>query len=402
MRKPLPMLLAFILSCTLLTGCAKKEEVTPPTGKEVLIVGQVMSEGKPVPDAVASIEVFGVSATTDATGTFKLSTEAIEGEFQLVIKKEGYTQASLTVDLTNPGMVNIGKVEIVELGSIKGTVRIEGEEKFGGVKISLEGTDISTTTADDGTYRLLNIPPGSYVLVVGAGTTLEKRIDVDVVSGKETIIEEITLKRLIFDDFGGPSLRPVWTFRSPDGNDRYELKGGWIVFDIDANQDIYITGVDRAPLLLTNPPTPDDVFTIETVVDVLVDSASQPPASHAGLILFREDRWAYTLWGPYNNVDIRVEDCVGSSYRWREQTQIGINAPIDKDVYLKIIKDRDKLEFYYKDKKEDQWQLIGTDTRIGPYLEKGTYKVGIFLKNWGGSIPMKARFDYFDMRPGRS
>lgn len=396
-----PTLISLILTSILILGCAKKEEEVTPAGKDVIIVGTVVSEGKPLPEAVAAIEVFGISATTDDKGVFKLSTSPVEGEYELVVKKEGYKEEKLTVDLTNPGTINVGTIEMIRTGAITGRIKIEGEEKFGGISILVEGTTFTTTTLDDGTYKLENIPPGSYVLVIGPGTSLEKRIDVEVLGGKTTEIEEMTLKKLIFDDFSGTSLKRIWTFRSPDGNDRYELKDGWITFDIDANQDIYITGVDRAPLLLTDPPTPDDVFTIETMVDVLVEGGSQPPASHAGLIIFRESGWIYTLWGPYNNQDIRVEDCIGSSYRWRPQTLIGIDAPIDKDVYLKIVKKGTTLEYYYKDKKEDRWQLVGVDTsQIGPRLEKGTYKVGIFLKNWGGSVPTKARFDYFDMRRG--
>jgi hypothetical protein len=58
------------------------------------------------------------------------------------------------------------------------------------VKISLEGTDISTTTADDGSYQLLNVPPGTYVMIVGEDG---KRYDVEVMPGKVTEVEEIVI-----------------------------------------------------------------------------------------------------------------------------------------------------------------------------------------------------------------
>lgn len=186
----LSAIVALLLTSILLSGCAKKEEGVVPAGEEVIIVGTVVSEGKPLPEAMAEIEVFGVSATTDDQGIFKLSTSSVEGEFQLTVTKEGYIKKILTVDLTKPGTINVGTVEIVRLGAIEGTVRIEGEEKFGGVKIVLEGTDISTTTKDDGSYRLANVPPGSYTLIVGEDG---KRYDVEVVPGQTTKVEEVVI-----------------------------------------------------------------------------------------------------------------------------------------------------------------------------------------------------------------
>lgn len=203
------------------------------------------------------------------------------------------------------------------------------------------------------------------------------------------------LSQPYFDPFNGTKLNPLWTFRNAGNNDRYELKGGWFIFDIDAGQDLFRQGVDGAPMLLTDPPVDDATFEIETMVDVILDQKVQPRASHAGLIIFREKTWAYTLWGPYNNTDIRVEDCVGADYRWRDQAQIGLNPKFDNTMWLKIEKRGKELEFFYKDNEGDKWQSGGVDTKLGPHFEKGTYKIGLFLKNWGGSIPTKAAFDYF-------
>lgn len=182
------------------------------------------------------------------------------------------------------------------------------------------------------------------------------------------------LSQPYFDPFNGTKLNPLWTFRNAGNNDRYELKGGWFIFDIDAGQDLFRQGVDGAPMLLTDPPVDDATFEIETMVDVILDQKVQPRASHAGLIIFREKTWAYTLWGPYNNTDIRVEDCVGADYRWRDQAQIGLNPKFDNTMWLKIEKRGKELEFFYKDNEGDKWQSGGVDTKLGPHFEKGTYK----------------------------
>jgi hypothetical protein len=197
------------------------------------------------------------------------------------------------------------------------------------------------------------------------------------------------------DPFDGPKLAAMWTFRTPDKNDEYRFEKGWLVFDIQASQDLYVQGTDFAPMLLMDPPADDEKFSIETKVNVVMENLVQPPASQAGLIIFREDTWAYSLWGPYNNQDIRLEDCVGASYRWRDQAQIAVDNKIDSDVWVKIEKRGEELEFFYKDNEDDPWESGGIDKKLGPQYNQGTYQIGLFLKNWGGSVAMTTAFDYF-------
>ncbi|MBM3213469.1 hypothetical protein FJZ36_00910 [Candidatus Poribacteria bacterium] len=208
-------------------------------------------------------------------------------------------------------------------------------------------------------------------------------------------LSSVSVAQPYVDSFDDTKLNAMWTFRNAGNNDKWEVKGGWFIFDIQANQDLFRQGVDGAPFLLMNPPADDKKFTIETNVDALLDKAAQPGASHAGLIIFREDKWAYSLWGPYNNQDMRLEDCIAADYRWRDQAQIAVDAKPDKDVYLQIVKSGTELEFFYKDSPADKWKSAGIDKKLGPNYEKGTYKIGLFLKNWGGSVAQKAAFDYF-------
>ncbi|MBC8461885.1 MAG: hypothetical protein H8D67_28275, partial [Deltaproteobacteria bacterium] len=35
------------------------------------------------------------------------------------------------------------------------------------------------------------------------------------------------------DDFDGTKLNKIWEFRTPDGDDKYELKDGWFRFIIE-------------------------------------------------------------------------------------------------------------------------------------------------------------------------
>lgn len=69
----------------------------------------------------------------------------------------------------------------------------------------------------------------------------------------------------------------------------------------------------------------------------------------------------------------------------------------DKDVWLKVVKTGGTLEFFFMDNEGDAWTSAGKDTKIVPLLGKGSYKIGLFLKNWGGSVAQKAAFDYFNV-----
>lgn len=200
------------------------------------------------------------------------------------------------------------------------------------------------------------------------------------------------------DDFNGTTLGKMWTVRDPAKKSTVTVSGGFLTLDLKAGADMYIKGVDGGVMLLTNPPDLSN-FSVELMINPAV-KGTQAPACHAGIVFFNEADWAYSAWGPYANTDIRLEDCVGASYRWRAQTNVGIDpakVAIDKDVYLKVIKTGDTLEFFAKGSAGDQWISGGKDTKLGPSYAKGKYQIGIIAKSWGGSIDTTFQFDYFNV-----
>jgi len=198
------------------------------------------------------------------------------------------------------------------------------------------------------------------------------------------------------DDFNGPNLDKMWTYRDPANKGKYSFSKGMMVLELKAGADMYIKGTDGGVCFLMEPPALDN-FSVEMLVNVAVNG-TQPAACHVGPIFFNEDSWAYTVWGPYANTDIRMEDCVGGSYRWRADTQIGVDVAkvaIDKDVYVKITKTGSKLEFFTKGDENDNWVSGGVDAKLGPNYIQGKYKVGICAKSWGGSVDSVFNIDYF-------
>ena len=200
------------------------------------------------------------------------------------------------------------------------------------------------------------------------------------------------------EDFNGNSLNKMWEYRDPLNNGDYTISGGKLTLDLKANADMYIPGTDGGVLFLIDPPAEDN-FSIEMLENVAVDGF-QPPATHFGIIFFNEDEWAYSAWGAYANTDTRLEDCLGGTYRWRADTQIGIDqgdVRIDEEVYLRVVKKGESLEFFAKGSAGEAWISAGTDTTLGPSYKKGDYKIGIFAKSWGGSIDSTFEADYFNV-----
>jgi hypothetical protein len=212
-------------------------------------------------------------------------------------------------------------------------------------------------------------------------------------------ISEITYAVVHTDDFNKATLDKMWTNRDPKKNGKYRFEKGFMVLDLNAGADLYIQGTDGGVMFLMDPPNLTD-FSIEALVNVCVNG-TQPPACQVGPIFFNESKWAYTLWGPYSSgTDIRLEDCVGGTYRWRAEAQIAVDVnkvAIDQDVYVKITKKGDSLEFFAKGKEDEAWVSGGVDTKLGPNYKPGTYKIGLFAKSWGGSVNSTFQIDYFDI-----
>jgi hypothetical protein len=200
------------------------------------------------------------------------------------------------------------------------------------------------------------------------------------------------------DDFNGPNLSGIWTLRDPAGHATVSFSGGEMVLDLTAGADMYIQGTDGGVMFLTDPPAMEN-FSLEMKLNVAVDG-SQPPACHVGIVLFNEAAWAYSAWGPYADEDIRVEDCIGGSYRWRADIGIGVDlgdVDIDQDVWLRVVKTGNSLEFFTKGAANENWVSGGTDTLLGPNFTSGDYQVGIIAKSWSGSVDSTFEIDYFDI-----
>jgi len=215
-----------------------------------------------------------------------------------------------------------------------------------------------------------------------------------------TLVSTFGIAQANLDDFNGPNLDSMWTVRDPGGKSAISFAGGEMVLDLAAGADMYIRGTDAGVMFLMDPPDVAD-FSMEMKLNVATNDGIQSPACQVGIVLFNEVEWGYTAWGPYNaGVDIRLEDCLDASYRWRAETGIGVDpgdVAIDDDVWLMVIKTGDDLEFLTKGNAGDPWISGGVDSKLGPNYTPGNYQVGIIAKSWGGSVNSVFEIDFFDI-----
>ena len=112
--------------------------------------------------ANATVAGDGLSATTDAEGEYTIE-DVEEGSYDLVASAEGYEDS-------DPVTVPVGEGEDVTdvdfalealPGSISGTVESDGSPLEGAI---VTANGLSTETASNGSYTIVDVPPGDYTV----------------------------------------------------------------------------------------------------------------------------------------------------------------------------------------------------------------------------------------------
>ncbi|RIQ31190.1 PEGA domain-containing protein [Jiangella rhizosphaerae] len=146
-------------------------------------------DGVPVPATVEVAET-GRSVTAGTDGAYVVPLEA--GDYTVRISAFGYKTVEHDVTVTRNGATTLD-VELTpaDTGAIRGRITgeadISGPSALGspiaGATVSLLGTALSTTTAEDGTYTLSLVEPGDYELEVVADGHVRTRVPVTVTIG---------------------------------------------------------------------------------------------------------------------------------------------------------------------------------------------------------------------------
>jgi hypothetical protein len=257
-----------VLPVLSLVSCAKKEEEKPPTPTGAVIVGKaVLSGEKDFSGITVSIEALGVSTTTDASGSFKLS-GLTEGVWKVKFEKEGFVVKEVELTVTGTGTVDMGTVELVKPSKITGKVTLEGADDHSGILVVLQDTMFQAKTASDGSFEIGGLSEGSYVLVASKEGWEQKAIDVSVGVSEEVDIGELLLPKIKVPGLpSGAKLLCYYDFeKDPIG----QVPAGWEhlpggasgqpngVVDVDPtnpkNKVFYVARISDEPLYATGDP----------------------------------------------------------------------------------------------------------------------------------------------------
>lgn len=127
------------------------------------------STGEPIGGAVVSIAGTGLSATTSDDGSYSLN-NVPAGTQALTASAPGFKDSQFSINVT-AGQVATHNFQLTPYtGAVSGTV-INGEtlQPVSGASITVKGTAIATTSRQDGTYTLANVPIGTSSVIAAAG-----------------------------------------------------------------------------------------------------------------------------------------------------------------------------------------------------------------------------------------
>lgn len=147
-----------------------------PKSKGREVSGTVLDvDQKPVANATVTVGDGGPSATTGADGAFKL-TGVAAGNIVVEIKADGFTARTIPVlAATTPLSLQVVLVKpqapaAPATRTVAGVVTDGKRQPIAGAQVTIQGTQLTATTAADGTFAILGAPTTDVTLdVVAAG-----------------------------------------------------------------------------------------------------------------------------------------------------------------------------------------------------------------------------------------
>lgn len=180
------------------------------------VTGVVRSGGKGVNEAQVVDIGGGGSTLTGSDGKFTLS-GLDPGEHEILITKEKYIGRTIRIIVEAGKIKDLGTIELLQSGAIKGSVRDDKGTPLVGVDVLVKEAGASRKTGDDGSYYFSDLVPGRYTVVVKG-----EEVVVEVKEGEVTNVKEIILP----SGSGLPGLKGRIAFRSFEPFSRWLEKVG--------------------------------------------------------------------------------------------------------------------------------------------------------------------------------
>jgi TonB-dependent starch-binding outer membrane protein SusC len=230
-----------------------------PKGRDVS--GSIVdADQKPVANATVTVADGGPSATTGADGAFKL-TGVATGNVVVEIKADGFTtraipllaaQTALSLQVV---MVRPAPPAAAATRTVAGVVTDGSHQPIAGARVAIQGTQLSTTTAADGTFALSGVATGAVTLDVEAAG--QPPIAFAVAGDKTAVSIVVGQAGATADQPPAPEARRI-VGRVIDPSSKEPVAGAQIM--VPANGAVIFTEADGSFVIDNAPAT---VFTVQ-------------------------------------------------------------------------------------------------------------------------------------------
>ena len=166
------------------------------------VAGRVTDAGgEPIAGATVRIAETGLSTQSGADGSYELPHPA--GSYALEVSAFGYVARSLPVVLAANEVTQLDvALALADVGAVNGTITSAGDlspqaepgTPLVGATVRLVGHPRTATTAEDGSYTLANVEPGTYTLEVEAAGHVRFLVEGVVVTAGETTRRDVRLR----------------------------------------------------------------------------------------------------------------------------------------------------------------------------------------------------------------
>ncbi|HEX6131743.1 MAG TPA: carboxypeptidase regulatory-like domain-containing protein [Actinomycetota bacterium] len=166
------------------------------------VAGRVTdADGEPVASATVRIAETGEERVTGPDGGYVLP--HAPGPYTVEVSAFGYASRTIPVTLTADEETQLDvELALASVGTVAGTITSAGDltpnavagEPLAGAQVRLVGHPRTATTADDGSYTLPRVEPGTYTLEIGAAGHVRTLVEDVVVTAGETARRDAQLR----------------------------------------------------------------------------------------------------------------------------------------------------------------------------------------------------------------
>lgn len=160
-------------TATITVVATDSKEDSAPAGTTIQVVGErgvlsgaVTRAGTGEGLDGALVAVAGLSAVTDGSGAYEIEGVPL-GNHEVVASLDGFQSSARTFEIkSGPNTLNFTLTQLVDLGTVSGTVRNSVDAPVAGAVCRLVGQDLEQETDATGAFTFTSVPRGSVTLQV--------------------------------------------------------------------------------------------------------------------------------------------------------------------------------------------------------------------------------------------